>query len=110
MNNFYQNIFFYGINLTFILYILIFFGIGNIAPQYLDNIQYILKIYIGLILVILYNPLTYKKREFKEFDRNIVFTSGLFLILSTTIFKSIEKYLKQQTQYLINLGNSFINI
>ena len=108
MNKFYEIIFFYGINISFILYILVFFGIGSFAPEYLDIIQYILKIFVGLILLILYNPLTYKKREFREFDRSIVFTSGLFLLLSTTLFQSIQNYLKHQTSYLIDVGNKFI--
>ncbi len=108
MNKFYQNIFFYGINISFILYILAFLGLGGCAPQYLDYLQYGLKIYVSIILIILYNPITYKEREFKEFDRSIVFTSGLFLLLSTTILDNIEKYFKTKAQYLISLGFNFI--
>ena len=32
------------------------------------------------------------------------FTSGIFLFLSTTLLDGIENYLKNKTQYLINLG------
>ena len=104
MNKFYENIFFYAINLSFILYIFAFLGIGNIAPQYLEYLQYGLKIYVSMILIILYNPFTFKERTLNNFDRQIVFTSGIFLFLSTTLLDGIENYLKNKTQYLINLG------
>ena len=108
MNKLYENIFLYAIKISFLLYLLVFFGIGGYAPQYLNLLQYGLKIYVALLLIILYNPITYNKREFKEFDRNIVFTSGLFLFLSTTLFQNIENYFKKQANYLIDLGNNLI--
>ena len=104
MNKFYETIFFYLINISFILYIFVFLGVGGFAPQYLEYLQYGLKIFVSIILIILYNPITYREKKFNEFDRQIVFTSGMFLLLSTTLFDSFEKYLKNKTQYLISLG------
>lgn len=104
MNRFYETIFFYIINVSYILYLLAFLGFGGFAPQYLEYLQYGLKIYVSIILIILYNPFTYKERTFKEFDRKIIFTSGIFLLLSTTLLDNVEKYLKTKTQYLIDLG------
>lgn len=104
MNKIYENIFLYGINISFILYLLAFLGVGGFAPQYLEYLQYGLKIYVSIILIILYNPITYKERKFNDFDRQIVFTSGTFLLLSTTLLDSFENYLKTKTQYLIGLG------
>ena len=99
-----ENVFFYSINLSFVLYLLVFFGVGGFAPQYLDFLQYGLKLYVAIILIILYNPLTYKERRFREFDRNIVFTSGIFLLLSSTILNNMESYFKEKTSYLLDLG------
>ena len=104
MNKLYENIFLYGINISFILYLLAFLGVGGFAPQYLEYLQYGLKIYVSIILIILYNPITYKERNFREFDRQIVFASATFLLLSTTILDNFENYLKTRTQYLINFG------
>ena len=108
MNKFYQSIFYYAINLSFIMYIFIFLGIGGFAPEYLEYLQYGLKIYVASILIILYNPLTYKERKFEEFDRSIVFTSGILLLISTTLFDKIETLFKSKTQYLIDLGSNMI--
>lgn len=104
MNKFYETIFFYLINISFILYILVFLGFGGIAPQYLEYLQYSLKLFVSIVLIILYNPISYKEKKFNDFDRQIVFTSGIFLFLSTTLLDSFEKYLKNRTQYLISLG------
>jgi len=104
MNKFYQTIFFFLVNLSFILYLFAFLGLGGFAPQYLEYLQYGLKIYVSIILIILYNPFTFKERLFNEFDRKIVFTSGVILFISTTLLDGIENYLKTKTQYLIGLG------
>lgn len=109
MDKIYKNIFYYGINLSFILYIFVFFGFGGYAPQYLEYLQFFLKIYISIILLVLFNPLTFKERTLDKFDRKIVFSSALFLLLSTTILDGIETYLKTKTQYIIGLGlNKFL--
>ena len=104
MNKFYQSIFIFLVNVSFILYLFAFLGIGGFAPQYLEYLQYGLKIYVSIILIILYNPFTFKEKLFNEFDRKIVFTSGIILFISTTLLDSIENYLKTKTQYLIGLG------
>jgi hypothetical protein len=88
----YENIFLIGINILFVLTILMIFGITNFVPYYLKKFRNILHIYVALLLIFLYNPLTYKKREFKEFDRKVVFSSGVFLLLSSGLISYIEKY------------------
>ena len=60
------------------------------------------------MLVIRYNPITYKGRDFGEFDRRLVFSSGIFLLLSTALIGSIEKYLQNKTTELISTGISSI--
>lgn len=97
-------IFLYLINISFILYIIALLGVGGFAPQYLENLKIFLQIYIGLLLVINYNYLTYKKRKFGEFDRRLVFSSGIFLLLSTTLVGSIEKYLQIKTREIVGTG------
>ena len=69
MSKFYEKIFLYSLYASYILYILVLLGITNLAPEYLKYLREFLKLYIGLLLVLIYNPLTYKKRGFSEFDR-----------------------------------------
>lgn len=102
MKKAYQKVFLVGINLSFLLYIIVLFGIGGYAPQYLSIMKNILKLYVSILLISIYNPITYKKREFSEFDRKLVFSAGIFLLLSTTLISGIEEYIKQKLVFYRN--------
>ena len=91
----YQKIFLLGINITYVLYILVVIGISTYAPKYLETVKTFLKIYVGLLLVILYNPITYKESKFTDFHRKLVFSSGIFLLLSSTLISGIEIYIQE---------------
>ena len=101
MNKIYHTIFLYGINISFVLYILVIFGITKYAPIYLTHVKSFLKVYVGLILITLFNPFT-KKNNLNDIEKKIVFSSGLILLLSTTIFSSIEKYITSTGINIIN--------
>jgi len=94
--------FLYSLRASFILYIIVLLGVGGFAPQYLEYLKSFLRIYIGFLLVIYYNPITYNERKFGEYDRQLVFSSGVFLLLSSTIIGSIETYLQSNAKYIIS--------
>jgi hypothetical protein len=108
IKKFSELLFLYSINISFVLYIIVLLGIGGFAPQYLHYLKTFLQIYIGILLVITYNPFTYKNYEFGEFDRHLVFSSGIFLLLSTTIIGSFEQYFQTKAKALIQGGVSSI--
>jgi hypothetical protein len=97
-----ERIFLYSLNASFILYIIVLLGVGGYAPQYLEALKSFLRIYIGLLLVINYNPYTYTERKFGEFDRQLVFSSGIFLLLTSTIISSIESYIQYKAKNIIS--------
>ena len=99
-----EAIFLYSLNASFALYIIVLLGVGGYAPQYLEFLKSFLRIYIGLLLVINYNPYTYTERKFGEFDRQLVFSSGIFLLLTSTIISSIESYIQYKAQTFIKTG------
>lgn len=101
-------VFLYLINISFVLYIIVLLGVGGFAPKYFHYLKTFLQIYIGILLVIRYNPITYKGRDFGEFDRQLVFSSGIFLLLSTALIGSIQNYLQNKTTELISTGISSI--
>ena len=101
IRKFSELVFIYSINISFLLYIIVLLGIGGFAPQYLDHLKTFLQVYIGILLVINFNPFTYKERQFGEFDRQLVFSSGIFLLLSNTIIGSFETYLHNKTKEFI---------
>lgn len=92
------------INFSFILFILVSLGITKFAPKYLFFTREFLKIYIGFLLITLYNPIIkiYNKKDI--LDNKILFNIGILLILSSIFYSSIEY--KMRNLY----SNNFINI
>ena len=105
MTSIQNNIFNAAIFVTYALYFLIIFGISTRAPEYLEVIQYWVKIYVSLFLIIRFNFL--RKVQFTDLDRKIAFASGLFLLTTTIVdqldrnyFLKAKKYLKKATYYI----------
>ena len=107
LSNINEKIFLYSMNASYVLYFFVLLGIGNFAPRYLDLLKNFLKIFVGALLFIRYNPITYKEKRFSEFDRRLVFSSSIFLLLSTALLGSIETKLKNQAS---NILHNNINI
>lgn len=87
--------------LTWILYIVIALGISINAPEYLDTLQYYVKIYISIFLIIRFNPFT--KVKFTELDTNIAFSAGVFLLTTTAINNLLHVYLSDIKKYFTDL-------
>ena len=102
MNKFIKELFLYALYSSYVLYFIVLLGVGGFAPAYLNYVRDFLKYYVGILLVVLYNPLTYKKHSFEEFDRKLVFSAGIFILLSTATLITIEQYIRLKTQYIIN--------
>jgi hypothetical protein len=84
--------------LTYILYIAIALGISANAPEYLDELQYYVKLYVSLFLIYRFNP--FRRVKFTALDAKIAFNAG-WLLLTTSIFNGVLKtYLDNIKQYL----------
>ena len=92
---FYLTIFY----LSWILYFIALFGITTFNPKYLDKLNLIIKVYVSLFLIIRFNPFT--KLKINNFDRNIIFSSGIFLLSTTAITELIRSFLVKE----INIFN-----
>jgi hypothetical protein len=75
---------------TWVLYIIIVLGLSASAPDYLDDLQYYVKIYISLFLIWRFNP--FRQVKFTYLDAKIAFNAGIFLIMTTFIGSFIKKY------------------
>ena len=84
--------------LTWVLYFIILLGLSAKAPQYLNNLQYYVKIYVSLFLILRFNP--FRQTRFTKLDASIAFSAGLFLITTTAIDKIVITYLKDIKAYL----------
>ena len=95
---FQYNLFTIIIYITWALYISILLGLSVNAPQYLDDLQYYVKIYVSVFLIYRFNPL--RRVNFTRLDAKIAFSAGLFLITTTAINTILKTYLSNVTQYL----------
>ena len=68
---------------------IIWFQIFNLN-HYINVLNFIFRLYVCGFLIYIFNPF-YKFNEFSEFDRQIVFTSSIFLFI--TLFASNVNYI-----------------
>ena len=87
-----ESIYDYAIYGSYILYLFALFGITNYAPAYLDWLKNAIKIYISVLLIWRFNPLSQKRENLSQFDRKIVFTSAIFLLLTTSATSFVEHF------------------
>ena len=97
LNEYQEQIFGIFISLSYFLIFLSFFGLSNSAPQYLDKLDYYVRIYICLFLLWRFNPFR-KIDTFTNLDRKIAFSAGLFILTTTTL-----------NQYVIDLKNKVLH-
>ena len=86
----YQIVFLNLLIMSYVLYAFVFIGIVTSAPSYLETLNFVIKIYVSLVLLIRFNPLV--TRQFTPFDQKIIFTSALFLFSTTTINEVFINY------------------
>jgi len=93
-----EHIFDFTFLIIYFLYFLIALGISATAPKYLSFLDYYVKIYVSLFLILRFNPFRHVK--FTKLDKKIAYNAGLFVLFATT---SINQIL---ISYLKNLFNS----
>jgi len=96
-----QNTFFdYVIFTSYLLYFIALFGISSNAPNYLNELQYWVKIYVSIFLIWRFN--WFRQIKFNELDQKIAFSAGLFLLTTTFIDQIINSYLIKIKQKIEN--------
>ena len=78
----------------YLSYALIFIsslGVSELAPKYLDSLDYYIRVYICLFLMWRFNPLR-EKYEFTDLDRKIAFSAGVFILTTTALNEYLENF------------------
>ena len=76
--------FYYLLNLSFVLlYVLYYARFWDKSYKYLDILNEIYAIFLGIVLVYYFNP--YNKEKLNEFHKKIAFSAGILIILTTSI-------------------------
>ncbi len=104
-HNFQSKCFDYAIILSYLLYIAFMFSLFASAPEYLHDINKILRIYISLFLIWRFNP--WATIEITSLDIKIIFTAALYL-LSTAVTEILFVHVTKikhfvKNHYSINL-------
>lgn len=86
--------------LSYLLYILFAIGIFKSAPQYLEKLDYYVKIYISLFLLWRFNP--FRKIHFTELDRKIAFSAGIFLFTTSAVNQILTTYFMEAKNTIIS--------
>lgn len=79
------------IGTSYLLYILFAVGLFASAPQYIEKLDYYVKIYISLFLLWRFNP--FRDLKFTDLDRKIAFSAGMFLFTTSAVNQILMKYL-----------------
>lgn len=90
----YEKFYIYIQYTSYIFFIISFFQLSIYAPEYLNELNIILKSIICIILLYRFNP--WNKIILTEFDRKIVFDSALYLLFSSLL---IDFYLLIKKKY-----------
>jgi uncharacterized membrane protein (DUF485 family) len=99
----------YVINITYILYFIAFTGIIAFEPSYLELFNDIIKYYIGFFLILRYNPFISVKK-LTDFDREIVFSAGVFVLLTTAVVNIAQRYIERNVKKIISKTPEVLNI
>ena len=88
-----ERLFNFFIFVTYLFYISMFIGISFINPDLFWYIDYYVKLYVAIFLIIRYNPF-FKTQKFTPLDKKLSFHAGVF-IFTTLALKSIVVYLQK---------------
>jgi hypothetical protein len=95
----------YGFTLLAILGGLPNMNLSHKIPEYLSILQNGLKYYVCFFLIVRFNPL-FSHSEFTQFDADIVFSSAIFLLLTTSLTSIVTTYV---TAHIANPATSVLN-
>lgn len=84
-NKYHHNIFEYMLYTSYILFAIAFTGVYSVDPSYLTTLNELITYYVCIFLLVQFNPYSKIKCEDYEINRKIVFSAGIFLLLTTGI-------------------------
>ena len=89
--DYYQEKFFDGIiSLIYILIVVSFLGLFTNTSNYLNDVNFYLRIYVCLFLMWRFNPFR-KIDTFTHLDRKIAFNAGIIILTTTILNKYIDE-------------------
>lgn len=80
-----MNVFLLVNYVVYVLYVVAYLGLWGRAPEYLDYLRTLLKLYVGVILVLTFNP--FMPMPSSGMNRQIAFSAGIFILTGLSLDK-----------------------
>ena len=77
---------------------LIVLGVYPNAATYLANVDYYVRIYVSLFLLLRFNP--FRHITFTDLDRKVAFTAGIFIFTTTIVNQILLSYATELRSYI----------
>jgi len=90
LNTFKTPIFTFSVVMIHLLYILVFLNVAFFNPEYIENLNFLLNLFISLFLIIRFS--FYHSNSLSSFDKRVIISSGTILLLNTLITGIFNKY------------------
>lgn len=87
-----KQLYIYTLYVSYILIVISFTGVFTWAPEYLNIIQNYIIYYISIILIGRFNPYM-NINTFDKYDKRIIFSAGITLLLTTSAVHIFENYI-----------------
>lgn len=84
--------FIYFVSLSYLLYFTLFLGINTKNEKYVKPLKTIIRLFVGLFLIIHFNPYVHKT-NLSKIDTNIIMSSGFLILLDAGFSSLIEENL-----------------
>ena len=99
-HSFTQKFYYFITVLMWLMYIIALTGVITFNPAYINMLDNVAKLYVAVFLIIRFNPFI-KNVEMTKFDKDVVLSAGVFLLLSSTITIAARTYFENKIK-LIN--------
>ena len=87
-----HRVFYYWIQIVYyILFTFSLLGIYFVSPTYLPILTNFIKLYIAILLIWKFNPY-HANSPIQSYERNLVFSSAIYLLLTTTFGDILQDY------------------
>ena len=91
----------YYIAFSYFIYGAVLLGVFTTVPEYVTVLNSIIKVVIALVLLYKFNPFQ-QNYTLTKFDKKIVFSSGVYLLLTTVIGEYLVEYESIIKQHFYN--------
>jgi hypothetical protein len=92
--NFHTGAYLWTMFIIHLTYAIVLIGFVETEPHYLATIEYYVKVYASIFLILRFNPY-YHTGKFTEIDRRIVYSVALFILTTSVLKHVIDRYRPQ---------------